>query len=86
MMTTLFDILDNDNNVIVLSDKSDKTVFVWDRYHALRCWQLTCYNSDGDETWKCVGLKNISSTSDKSDTRFDNAHNCALAWKRALDA
>ena len=85
MTTTLFDILDNDNSIIVLSDKSDKTVFVWDHYHALSRWQLTCCNSDRYETWKRVGQKNISFTSDKNDARFDNARNHALIWKRALD-
>ena len=85
---TLFDILDGDKNVLVLSDKANETIYVWDKFNTLYCYEwviIPIYGNIDSYGWKIVAKKNISSTSENDDKRFHNARMQAITWKTMID-
>ena len=85
---TLFDILDGDKNILVLSDKANETIYVWDKFCTLYCYEYSHVDDlvkTDKNGWTLIAKKNISSTSADEDKRFNNARGHALDWKKALD-
>jgi hypothetical protein len=65
----MFDVLSNNERVIVHSDKSTFQVYTWNRSCTLQCW-------DVDENWHEIDVQTLS-TPPKN---FEEARLVAIAW------
>lgn len=77
----LFEILEEDRLELVLSDKENNIIVVWDGHETFIAWQQTSQ----PYSWECVGLivfRHHSRDYGPQGTKHDSAHNAALVWKK----
>jgi hypothetical protein len=70
----LFDILSNDERVVVLSDADEGMIYTWNKSLTLQSWW-----ANEDKEWIEVDVQTLS-TRPKD---FDSARNAALRWYSA---
>lgn len=76
----LFDILSNDERVIVYSDKSEGIIITWNRSLTLQCWRRpwdhSCGGRDTEDVWNEVEAQTLS----EEPGGYRSARKAAKAW------
>jgi len=73
----LFDILSNDERVIVLSDEGAKTIFTWNKSLTLQYWGWFPAEGYKASYWEEFSIRTLSEVP----ANFDIARKAALEWQ-----
>jgi len=76
----LFDILDDNNKTIVLTDRDNRCIYIWDGFVT-----LTCYDYRGGQFFVFAKKSIISTSESNRDAHFLNAQAQARTWRDSLD-
>jgi len=68
---TLFDILSDDERIIVLSDRGEGMLYTWNQSLTLQCWELR-----GWANWEEVDIQTLHD----EPRDFDAARKAAIKW------
>jgi hypothetical protein len=72
----LFDILSNDERIIVLSSADNYQIYTWNQSCTLQCWQ-----DHDDGVWVEVDIRTL----DEMPVDFDEARRAAEVWFYAME-
>lgn len=77
----LFEILSNNERIIIWSDVGDKIIYTWNQSLTLQCWQsLPTYKNGAwdceNRNWEEINIRTLS-VEPKS---FKDARDCAMQW------
>jgi hypothetical protein len=83
MYGDLFDILSNDERIIVYSSKEDSVIITWNQSDTLQGWEYKYHPGDASNdyhdyyTWEEVGILTQSGHGPKN---YEQARKVAIAW------